>query len=175
LFHIQTKLENYANLPASPFTIKKILNSREPNPKQWWNNIKSISGLSKSEPLSSIFHDGEFKRGSELAELIAESFCSVSNSLPPLQFNKLPITSVPDLPLYKYVDDCTVYEIVSRSSPNSTLQANIDSINDWTDRNNMRLNVSKTKELRVSFLKDPLAFDNGKTMVRLSRLPSDKS
>jgi hypothetical protein len=35
------------------------------------DNIKCISGLSKSEPFSSIFHDGEFKRGSELAELVA--------------------------------------------------------------------------------------------------------
>ena len=74
----------------------KILNTQEPNPKKWWTNIKSLSGLSKSEPLSSNFHNGEFKRGSELADLIAESFCHVSNSLPPLQFNKLPISSVPD-------------------------------------------------------------------------------
>lgn len=64
------------------FYNSKILNTREPNPKKWWTNIKSISGLSKSEPLSSIFHNGEFKRGSELADLIAESFCNGSNSLP---------------------------------------------------------------------------------------------
>ena len=51
---------------------KKILNTSESNPKKWYDNIKSISGLSKSEPFSSIFHDGEFKRGPELAELIAE-------------------------------------------------------------------------------------------------------
>ena len=54
---------------------KKILNTRESSPKKWYDNIKSISGLSKSEPFSCIFHDGEFKRGPELAELIAESFC----------------------------------------------------------------------------------------------------
>jgi hypothetical protein len=42
---------------------KKILNTRESNPKKWYDNIKSISGLSKSKPFSSIFHDGEFKRG----------------------------------------------------------------------------------------------------------------
>ena len=56
------------------------------------------------------------------------------------------------LPLYKYVDDCTVYEIISNSSHNSSLQATIDSINNWTEHNSMCLNVSKTKELRVSFL-----------------------
>jgi hypothetical protein len=77
---------------------KKILNTRESNPKKWYNNIKSISGLSKSEPFSSIFgHDGEFKRGPDLAELIAKSFCIVSNGLAPLCFNKLHITSVPDV------------------------------------------------------------------------------
>ena len=78
------------------FHNSKILNTREPNPNKWWTNIKSISGLSKSEPLSSIFHNGEFKRGSELADLITEFFCNVSNSLPPLLFNKLQISSVPD-------------------------------------------------------------------------------
>ncbi len=76
---------------------KKILNTSESNPKKWYDNVKSISGLSKSEPFSSVFHDGEFKRGPpELAELIAESFCAVSNELAPLCFNKLHITSVPD-------------------------------------------------------------------------------
>lgn len=367
---------------------KNILNTQEPNPQKWWKNVKAIAGLTNSEPLSSIFHDGEFKSGPELAELIADSFCNVASSLPSLQFSKVSVDSVPDefivspnqvatelekislqkatgpddipnwvlktcspllarpicsifnasiaqgsipalwkcadvlplpkvpkpksvdsdlrpisltpvlskllegfvfrwlfnhikpsidhlqfgnikncstthalihlihnwlvaldnpgttirscmidfskafdridhnillqklqmldtppillnwcanflqdrylrvklgqnksswrrinagvpqgtrlgplfflvmindletnLPIYKYVDDCTIYEIVSRSSPNSSLQSNIDTINDWTERNNMRLNVSKTKELRVSFLKDSLLFD----------------
>ena len=61
--------------------------------------------------------------------------------------------------LYKYVDDCSTYEIVSRSFPNSSLQANINTINDWTNHNNMRLNVSKTKEMRISFLRVPMEFD----------------
>ena len=62
-------------------------------------------------------------------------------------------------PLYKYVDDCSTYEIVSRSFPNSSLQANINTINDCTNHNNMRLNVSKTKEMRISFLRVPMEFD----------------
>jgi hypothetical protein len=81
---IVTKLENYD---------KKILNTRESNPKKWYDNIKSISGLSKSQPFSSIFHDGELKIGPKLAELIAESFYVVSNGLAPLCFNKLHICS----------------------------------------------------------------------------------
>jgi hypothetical protein len=60
--------------------------------------------------------------------------------------------------LYKYVDDCSTYEIISRSFPNSSLQANINTIYDWTNHNNMRLNVSKTKEMRISFLRYPSSF-----------------
>jgi hypothetical protein len=63
--------------------------------KKWHDNIKSISDLSKSESFASIFHDGEFKKGPELAELIAESLCDISNgSLTPLCFNKIRITSM---------------------------------------------------------------------------------
>ena len=62
--------------------------------------------------------------------------------------------------MYKYVDDCSTYEIVSRSSPTSSLQANINTINDWTNHNNMRVNVSKTKEMCISFLtRVPMVFD----------------
>ena len=62
------------------------------------------------------------------------------------------------LPIYKYFDDCTVYEIVSRSST-SSLQSSIDNISEWTDYNNMRLNVKRTKDLRISFTRSPLALD----------------
>ncbi len=62
-------------------------------------------------------------------------------------------------PMYKYVDDCSTYENVSRSSPTSSLQANINTINDWTNQNNLGLNVSKTKEMRISFLRVAMVFD----------------
>jgi len=65
-----------------------------------------------------------------------------------------------NLPIYKYVDDCTVYEIIPRSSATSSLQTSINQITKWTELNNMSLNVKKTKELRVSFLKKPLQLDN---------------
>ncbi len=95
---IVTKLENYANLSVSPTTIRKFLTLVNRTRKNGTisSSLFLVSGLSKSEPFSSIFHDGEFKRGPELAELIAESYCAVSNELAPLCFNKLHITSVPD-------------------------------------------------------------------------------
>ena len=63
------------------------------------------------------------------------------------------------LPMYKYVDDCTIYEIISKPST-SSLQTSIDNISEWTKNNNMKLNVQKTKELRISFSKFPLTLQN---------------
>ena len=58
-----------------------------------------------------------------------------------------------DLPLYKYVDNCTIYEVVPKAEP-SILQNELNKIIEWTDSNNMKINVTKTKELSVSFLKN---------------------
>jgi len=63
-----------------------------------------VAGLSKSDPLTSITHEGEFKNGLELAEIIASSFCKVSNDLPPLQFDKAPVDGVPDEFIISYRD-----------------------------------------------------------------------
>ena len=51
----------------------------------------------------------------------------------------------------KFVDDTSLWEIISNNSP-SQLPANI-SCSEWSSDNNMKLNVSKTKELRVCFSK----------------------
>jgi hypothetical protein len=57
------------------------------------------------------------------------------------------------LPLYKYVDDSALSEVVKvgKSDP-LTLQWEVDSVKQWSVANNMKLNVKKTKELIVSFL-----------------------
>ena len=57
------------------------------------------------------------------------------------------------LPLFKYVDDCALSEVVKvgKSDP-LTLQQEVDSVNQWSIANNMKLNVKKTKEFIVSFL-----------------------
>ena len=50
----------------------------------------------------------------------------------------------------KFVDDTSLWEIISNNSL-SQLPANIISCSGWSSVNNMKLNVSKTKELRVCF------------------------
>ncbi|CAB4023552.1 Hypothetical predicted protein [Paramuricea clavata] len=66
------------------------------NPKKWWKNIKALSGFAKPSLPSCLYHDGEFKRGADLADLIAESFSKVSDDIPALSFTKLPITTIPN-------------------------------------------------------------------------------
>ena len=72
------------------------LNTKPRDANKWWNNVKTVAGLSKSDPLTSIAHEGQFKNGLELAEIIASSFCQVCNDLPHLQFDKAPVDGVPD-------------------------------------------------------------------------------
>ena len=74
----------------------KILNTKDSNPKKWWKNIKALSGFAKPPLPSCLYHDGEFKRGADLADLIAESFSKVSDDIPALSFTKLPITTIPN-------------------------------------------------------------------------------
>ena len=70
------------------------------------------------------------------------------------------------LPLYKYVDDCSVSEVVRISELDaSKLQQEIDNVTQWSNANNMKLNVKKTKDFIVSFLHnqpsvEPLIVDN---------------
>ena len=52
----------------------------------------------------------------------------------------------------KFVDDTSLWEIISNDSP-TQLPANIISCAERSSINNMKLNVSKTKELRVCFSK----------------------
>ena len=50
----------------------------------------------------------------------------------------------------KYVDDVTISEIVPARAT-STLQSELDALNSWADKNNMKLNPKKYEELTVHF------------------------
>jgi hypothetical protein len=50
------------------------------------------------------------------------------------------------LELHKYVDDCTLSEIILKLST-SVMQGEIDQINSWSNTNLMNINTKKTKEM----------------------------
>ena len=51
---------------------------------------------------------------------------------------------------WKYVDDVTISE-VAPARATTTLQSERDALNSWADKNNMKLNPKKCKELTVHF------------------------
>ena len=50
----------------------------------------------------------------------------------------------------EYVDDLTISEVIPKHSQ-SNMQHELDYISNWYDRNYMKLNPKKCKELRVNF------------------------
>ena len=58
------------------------------------------------------------------------------------------------VPLYKYVDDSTLFEICHRKSK-SVLQHSVDIAARWTLHNDMKINSDKSKEMLISFMQDP--------------------
>ena len=58
------------------------------------------------------------------------------------------------VPLYKYVDDSTLFEICHRKSE-SALQRSVDTAARWTLHNDMEINSDKSKEMLISFMQDP--------------------
>ena len=58
-----------------------------------------------------------------------------------------------DSDMYKYMDDATVSEIISANQPGNMSQ-NAQQIVEWTDNNNMSVNLVKTKEMLISAAKE---------------------
>ena len=61
-------------------------------------------------------------------------------------------------PVYKYVDDSTPFEILKCNSV-STLQGSINTIQQWSRTNDMRLNAKKTHEMTICFKQKRPKFD----------------
>ena len=49
-------------------------------------------------------------------------------------------------PIYKYVDDSTIFE-VCHEGDNTQIQESVDMVGIWTNQNDMRLNSEKYKEM----------------------------
>ena len=73
-----------------------VKHTQDTNPKKWWHNIKLLAGISKSQPLTSILHNGQTFKEKDLAEHIADSFCNIVKDISPLDFSPLQVLSVPD-------------------------------------------------------------------------------
>ena len=56
---------------------------------------------------------------------------------------------------HEYIDDITVTESISESNKGH-LQEAVNTIKEWSNDNNMRLNEKKTKEMLISFKRNPL-------------------
>jgi len=56
-----------------------------------------------------------------------------------------------ELDVVKYVDDSTIWEVCDRNCHDSRLQLATDQAIEWSDKNLMRVNCEKTKELAVDF------------------------
>ena len=57
------------------------------------------------------------------------------------------------VPLYKYVDDSTLFEICDRNDV-SVIQESVDIAARWTEQNDMKINSEKSKEIIISFAQD---------------------
>ena len=53
-------------------------------------------------------------------------------------------------PIYKYVDDSTIFE-VCQEGDTTQIQESIDMVDIWTNQNDMRLNSEKCKEMIIDF------------------------
>ena len=56
-------------------------------------------------------------------------------------------------PVYKYVDDSTIYEICPKNKP-SVIQESADIAVQWSRDNDMKINATKTKEMLICFCRD---------------------
>ena len=71
----------------------KVSNNGNVNSSKWWDQVKQIPGLSKSQPLTNIFHNGEFIFGTALVEMINVSFGKVAEDIKPLPSEEFVLSS----------------------------------------------------------------------------------
>ena len=57
-----------------------------------------------------------------------------------------------EINLHKFVDDCTLSEIIPRFG-SSPMQHEVDELNDWSKANHMNINTNKTKEMIIGNIK----------------------
>ncbi|PFX22777.1 hypothetical protein AWC38_SpisGene12676 [Stylophora pistillata] len=73
-----------------------------------------------------------------------------------VMINDLKVPSASDCT--KYVDDTTVYEMISKGGP-SNAQSMINEVATWSTLNSFQHDLKKCNELRVSFVRSPPSYD----------------
>ena len=75
-----------------------------------------------------------------------------------------------NVPTFKYVDDTTIYNI-SNDPSNTECQSAMNKIIKWSGQNKMKINAKKTKEMLITFMKNPSSIPNivvdGKPLERV--------
>ena len=78
-------------------------------------------------------------------------------------------------PIYKYVDDSTIFEICNQDMV-SVIQDSADLVEQWSCNTDMRINTTKTKEMAIRIRRDrtfvdylPYIYMNGNYIERLSQ------
>ena len=93
---IKLKTRKLCQRARRPFYLSNVKDSRNSNPSKWWNSIKRLAGLSKRQPLNSIYQNGQILKEQEIVEHVANSFCHVSKDIIPLNFAPMECAFVPD-------------------------------------------------------------------------------
>ena len=75
---------------------------------------------------------------------------------------------VPHVPLYTYVDDSTLLEICNTTGV-SVMQESIDRTVNWTNKNCMKINSNKSKEMVICFTPDDNVSNSFSLVVILSK------
>lgn len=96
------------------------------------------------------------KLGQDVSEWLTMKGAMPQGSwLGPLSF----IVHISDLNLplrvHKYMDDTTISEAIS-TSEDSVMQNTANSVLEWSNKNNMKINAKKTKEMIINFSNTPL-------------------
>ena len=93
----RNKVRKLCRRARRSFYNSMVKHTQDTNPKKWWHNIKLLAGLSKSQPLTSIFHNGrQTLKEKDIAEHIVDSFCNIVKDISPLDFSPLQVLSIPD-------------------------------------------------------------------------------
>ncbi len=65
------------------------------------------------------------------------------------------VTNLPEVSHFKYVDDMTLTQPFKNSDQTSSMQNELDHLQQWTTFNNMRLNPSKCQSMNFCFQRSP--------------------